>query len=287
MNIISGEKFISIADFIFVNQDKVNFHKTLFNFCTKDKLIYFNNNFEISFTDLTKINKYKLPCLYVYSDHLLNFCKNVLDKINVKIKLIVHNSDENVTFKYIEYLNDDKIVAMFSQNIDINHPKLHYLPIGIANSQWSHGNLNVLNTVMNIPIQKNNLVYFNFTINDSYKTRPYLYQLLINKGFEYIQNKSISQYLMTMAQYKFAFSPNGGGIDCHRTWEALYLGVIPIMEKSVLSDKLVMDYPILVVEDWNIITNEFLEEQYKLIKSSVYDKTRLDYNYFKELIMEK
>ncbi len=30
-------------------------------------------------------------------------------------------------------------------------------------------------------------------------------------------------------QYSFWLSPRGNGIDCHRTWEALYLDVIPIV----------------------------------------------------------
>jgi hypothetical protein len=32
--------------------------------------------------------------------------------------------------------------------------------------------------------------------------------------------------------YAFVASPYGGGPDCHRTWEALILGCIPIVKSS-------------------------------------------------------
>lgn len=30
----------------------------------------------------------------------------------------------------------------------------------------------------------------------------------------------------------FVASPAGNGLDCHRTWEAIYLGVVPIVENN-------------------------------------------------------
>src|SRR5207237_409730 len=35
-------------------------------------------------------------------------------------------------------------------------------------------------------------------------------------------------------QYPYWLSPRGGGIDCHRTWEALYLDIIPIVWNNSL-----------------------------------------------------
>ena len=34
--------------------------------------------------------------------------------------------------------------------------------------------------------------------------------------------------------FTFIYSPEGTGIDCHRTWEALYLNTIPIMKRNHL-----------------------------------------------------
>ena len=51
-----------------------------------------------------------------------------------------------------------------------------------------------------------------------------------------------------LSSYKFALSPEGNGIDCHRTWECLYLGVIPIVKKSVaLSFFLIYQFYLLII----------------------------------------
>jgi hypothetical protein len=280
--IITGERFISFADLVFVNQDKINFHKTLLNCTDEKKFIRFNNNYQISDNDLLRINNISNQILFIYSHHFMIFCQNILPNITTTIKLILHNSDENISDKYLQYLNNPNISRVFAQNIAIEHPKLDYLPIGIANSMWNHGNTKILYQIMNFNLDKHDLVYFNFS---NHANRGKLYQILLKNGFiPETTNRPFYQYLDKLAQYKFTFSPEGGGIDCHRTWEALNLGVIPILEKSILADKLVNDYRVLVVEDWNIITTEYLNEQYKVLSDKVFNFNKLNIQYFNDKI---
>ena len=66
------------------------------------------------------------------------------------------------------------------------------------------------------------------------------------------------QYWETIAKSKFVISPPGNGIDCHRIWECLYLGSIPIvLEHEALSQY--RDLPILFVKSWEDVTLSFLE----------------------------
>jgi hypothetical protein len=60
-------------------------------------------------------------------------------------------------------------------------------------------------------------------------------------------------------EFSFEVSPQGNGLDCFRTWEALVLGVIPIVKTSHL-DPLYEDeaLPVVVVNDWNEISGENL-----------------------------
>jgi len=51
----------------------------------------------------------------------------------------------------------------------------------------------------------------------------------------------------------FVLSPPGNGIDCHRTWEAIYLGAVPVVKKGYLAQSLTSALPILVVDDWQDI----------------------------------
>ena len=52
------------------------------------------------------------------------------------------------------------------------------------------------------------------------------------------------------AQYPFVISAEGNGLDCHRTWELLYLGCIVITRSSSL-DPLFDDLPVVLVQDWD------------------------------------
>jgi hypothetical protein len=49
---------------------------------------------------------------------------------------------------------------------------------------------------------------------------------------------------------KFVLSPPGNGPDCHRTWEAIYSGAIPIVKRDFWPFK-TLSLPVLVVNDWN------------------------------------
>ena len=55
-----------------------------------------------------------------------------------------------------------------------------------------------------------------------------------------------------MIKYKWIISPHGNGLDCHRTYEAIALGCIPIVKTSTL-DILYKDMPIIIVDNWSQI----------------------------------
>ena len=52
----------------------------------------------------------------------------------------------------------------------------------------------------------------------------------------------------------FVASPAGNGPDCHRTWEAIYLKVIPIVLKSEI-DEIFKMLPIYVIDTWDELLN--------------------------------
>jgi hypothetical protein len=56
------------------------------------------------------------------------------------------------------------------------------------------------------------------------------------------------------------FSPVGNGLDCYRTWEALYVGSVPILERGNALDEFWTDadLPVLLVDDMRNVTKELL-----------------------------
>jgi hypothetical protein len=56
-------------------------------------------------------------------------------------------------------------------------------------------------------------------------------------------------------RYRYGFSTHGNGLDCHRTWEMLFYGMIPIVKTSSL-DVLYRDLSVVVVSKWSEVCQE-------------------------------
>jgi hypothetical protein len=67
-----------------------------------------------------------------------------------------------------------------------------------------------------------------------------------------IQSNSLDQegYWRTLASYKYVISPPGNSIDCHRIWESLYLGTIPICLTDIAL-KSFEDLPIIFIDTFS------------------------------------
>lgn len=78
-------------------------------------------------------------------------------------------------------------------------------------------------------------------------------------------------YIESLKHYKFVISPEGNGIDCHRHYEALMAGCIPIVEDNPLIREKYSNFPILYTTDYSEITHEYLEQTYKAMINEIYD----------------
>ncbi|CAF3683834.1 unnamed protein product [Rotaria socialis] len=96
-------------------------------------------------------------------------------------------------------------------------------------------------------------------------------------------------------QYPFWLSPRGNGIDCHRTWEALYLDIIPIVWNSSLNI-LYEHLPVLIIDDHRTLTEAFLQKKLQEItekklsaskSGTFYQYEKLRNAYWRHLIMKK
>ena len=70
---------------------------------------------------------------------------------------------------------------------------------------------------------------------------------------------------------KFVVSPPGNGLDCHRTWESIYLGAVPVILSGTLAPKLVDNLPILEVQSYSEfleLSEHELDDMYETIRRS-------------------
>jgi hypothetical protein len=244
--------------------------------------------------------------IYVCSDSLSFFVNNILENINKKFVLVSGDSDLlNPLDSLSEYqinklVQNTFLLKWFCQNMIIdNYPKIIQMPIGldfhtiynIKNFKWK------LPEESDIPIEQEKIL---FSIRDSsvpfYERKPLIIANFSMQNDAYGErfdslnkiNKNILIYLKDflqrsilwkeMLKYTFVLSPKGNGIDCHRTWEALVLGCIPIVRLPKFK-KMLEGLPVLNVNDWSEINEELLKKTIDEFKNKdfLFEKLKLQY----------
>lgn len=252
--IITGEIIQQKADIYLGYDDDFNFNPIIKN--QTHKHINFNNIY----------SKYNNPSTIFCYSHRINELYDKMHLFSNPFILITHNSDENIiaSEKIITILNNPIILNWYAQNVCFYHPKLHMMPIGIANSMWVHGDLTLYNNQYFMDSCKNKTqnVYFFFNIGTNKTKREPCYIALKYK-LEWLQDIEPNQNIIRLSQYRFCICPEGNGVDTHRLWEALYLKCIPIVIKTPFTETLLRhNIPLVVLDTW--------EE---------FDESKLKYNY--------
>ena len=224
--------------------------------------------------------------IFVKADdpYLEDFFAKIHPFILSKYILITHNTDAPAPGRFSAYLDDDKIIAWFGQNYDgYLHPKMHPIPIGIANYNWHAGNTAVIREVQQFQFPKIHLAHMSFrawthqergSVVNHFSEAPYCYCT---------DYKPFDEYLLECSCSKFAISPRGNGLDTHRIWESLFVGTIPVVKSSSL-DGLYSDLPVLIVGEWEEVTEELLNEKYKEFSNRKFDMKKLTMDYWTDLI---
>lgn len=223
--------------------------------------------------------------VFVNLSRLRQFFAEIHPTIKSTYILISHNHDFPAPGDFKKFLDDSTLGAWFTQNADIvNHPKLIPIPIGVANKHWainrSHDDLMLKLRAQTAGIKKKFLLYVNFVINTAPAVRKPIFDYFKTVKFcSWASNRPYENYLMDLMQSKFVLSPPGNGLDCHRTWEALYMGSFPVVKSSTL-DVLLKDLPVVIVHDWHEVTRELLERKYDEFMHTKFDYSKLYFDYW-------
>lgn len=232
--------------------------------------------------------------IFVKTDLLPVFFEKIHPDIACPYVLFTHNSDLPIPGNYGHMLDDEKILAWFGINVEnFSHPKLHPVPIGLANRRWLHGDIRKFIQVHYefCGKEKKYLLYMNFIARTNNSIRAPIYEQFISEPYCFFASgRNLREYLVDLSRSLFVLSPRGNGLDCHRTWEALYMGAFPIVQSSSL-DSMYDGLPVVIVEDWREITPDFLEKKLEKIEqlSNWSEKLWVDYwlekiNAYKKII---
>ena len=190
---------------------------------------------------------------------------------NFKI-VILHNGDKVPKLKYLEELTKRKIYV-FATNIDFLDEYIEPIPIGIENAHYKkNGDIDYYNSINmgNRKKEKNNIIFASFAVNT--EIRKKYEKILYKYKIENINNLSLGEYRNKLNDSYFIISPPGNGIDCHRTWEALYHNTIPVIEKKYYLFSHI-NLPILTVDKLEEFLNYSKEKKLK-----IYDNLTKKYN---------
>lgn len=228
----------------------------------------------------------------------------------------------NVDFQ--TFIESPKIIHWFAQNGVIRHPKFSQIPIGldyhtmsavlniygpqcspleqeralqqilqrasmlINRSHKTYSNFHSLPTVVSREEMRiaNPHLSFNSSVlsgNDRSLAIEHVPASIVERELRRVDRKTTWE---NQAQYAFVISPHGYGLDCHRTWEALCLGCIPIVRTSPL-DGLFEGLPVYIVQDWSDVTEANLKKVLADFSQRTFDLNRLTLSYWMNKINAK
>lgn len=252
-HIISGEKMQQFCDIVICTKQIYMFHKNIEHF---SKYMFVVLDFETvdieSFKNLLKSLNQTHIRLFVYMHIVESVLHHVIPKVDkmYTFDLYLHNSDHHFNNHLLkQVLQIPQIKNVYAQNATCAlNSMVHVLPIGIANSMWPHGNTKTFIDAIHktYKFSKPLDIYINININ----THPFRKTVLASLRNSWLENKVIRKqvnyktYLESLAKYRFCLAIRGNGVDTHRFWEALYLGVVPVViedgseELSLFYDRL-------------------------------------------------
>lgn len=82
-------------------------------------------------------------------------------------------------------------------------------------------------------------------------------------------------YFAALPRYRFVASPEGNGVDCHRHYEALIAGCIPVLERNPLAEAKYWGCPVLWTTDFREIDDAYLGCKYQEMLDAEYDFSKL------------
>lgn len=261
---IQGEKFIGIADYVYVphgaKKDLYNLQNTL---CVD----------ELRDADV----------IYTHTDHIPQLFE-LIANWHKEVIVVSHNSDACA-----ETHIPENVIKWHSQNVNMLSDKVQSLPIGLENNRWfpKIGKKELMLSLLERPRIIKNLVYVNHNIKTNKAERQPVYDLLAGKQWATLEmgknGSNFEHYLQSIYNHRFVVCPEGNGMDTHRTWECLYLGTIPI-EKRNNNNLQYTDLPISFVNSWDEITPDFLMSEYIRIHDMQWDRSKLTFEYWKNKI---
>ncbi len=227
--------------------------------------------------------------IFCESDLLEDLQHAVLSQIKVPVILLLGNSDRNIDSRVTNKLTLKPGSQIFAQNLSEDIPGVNPLPTGLEN-RWRANNGKILpfRILRFLSSPRAHAILWGFSVGTNPKERTNAaLALMKTPTAKHPGAVSSFQHQRLLSKFEFVASPPGKGIDTHRTWEAMYLGCIPILLDSYLSKYYKsIGLPLWVVdsyEDLIRLDERDLESKYQQIHGG-FKSSELDFGTWKSRI---
>ena len=203
----------------------------------------------------------------------------------------IYSGDITLDQAMLDSVDSPSVKLWLINNRNCSNPKTRSLPLCLPDLSHDHilGNSRVIQQENHRPKTTHNLVLMAFRDTTWPCERSKLRRALTGKA--HVTEQAYDRTLMGYARYvseiyrhTFILSPRGNGIDCHRTWESLYLRSIPILKRDPVLD-FCAHLPILFVDEWEqVLDVNFLEAQRERLSKLACDFSIMRLSYWTKLV---
>lgn len=234
---ISGDSFRAMATAVWEREDGVGWGQSRYNY---------------------------RAIVFCQADLLASFTREVMPHLDTPIVLLLGNSDVNFSRRSFEGLDRSLTPKIYCQNLTEEVEGVEVLPIGLENRWWNnHGRLKGFSRPPAVGGEKVFRILWGFNVQTNVMERSRAAQSLAScASADKIEDKvSPEAHQNLLRKYAFVASPPGNGLDTHRTWEAMYLGCVPIVPRSYMASRYEdLGLPIWVVEDFSVLQDSSEDE---------------------------
>jgi len=271
------------------NLTNVEFVSKLFEIKkSRDYMTLFIDNIRLYKRYIVEVSEADRP--YIDTLHskndLLRLCANFPDMRFI----IFTNLEDTPTDDYIFEAIPDNVLCVSAVNAVSHGGKVIPAPYGLQRRMTPDDKRieDIASAIRNLPSNPPGLLYVSHN-EGSHQERVGIKDLFRNQSWAEVHEQRVpfSVFLRNLSQVKFMICPRGNAIDCHRNWEVLYMRRVPVMKKHPYLQELYKDLPVLFVNDYSEVTEEFLIENDSLFQQAqTMDLSLLTLPYFFDKIVE-
>jgi len=243
----------------------------------RDYMTLFIDNIRLYKRDIVEVKESDKPIVNAMMENsdLLKLCGEFPE-----MKFIIFTNLEDTPLdEYIFNSIPNNVIRICAANSMVWGDKVIPAPYGVQRTMsYNDDRIQVLQSYMTKEKMPTSFRLLYVGINEnSHEERKGLTEKFIDKPWATVETERVDfqTYLDRMWRCKFVLCPRGNAIDCHRNWETVYMGRVPVMKRNPFLQELYTPYPVLWVDDYSEVTEQLLLDNNQLFLEA--QAVNLDY----------